>query len=214
VGWEIWTGESSALQEVPSLHLEEADVETAWGASPYDARAHPLFPFLSEHLAGHSRWAAMDKARETIVAYRDACNTAVAEIEAGLRVELNRLDQDQQEAMAQSLLAQLFHRAAGYQGGLAYSHTPEPVVMAGQRRWYLRLGAWSVGPADKSLDLEPLARVHEALALSDVSTWSSLTALARTHRNAEAAIEAFQHTLLPEFAVARAIKSAGCGLCV
>ncbi|MCH7553771.1 MAG: site-specific integrase, partial [Chloroflexi bacterium] len=167
IGWRIWTGESQALQEAPSLHQEDADVEAAWGTGPYDARTHPLFPFLSEHLAGHSFWAALEGAREAMVVYRDACNTAMAEIEIRLRTGLDRIDPDQLGAMALSLLAQLFHRAAGYQGGLACSYAREPAMIAGRRLWYLRLGAWSVGPADDPRELEPVARVHEALAQSD-----------------------------------------------
>ena len=58
----MWDGWDSSYWADAPRDPEESGGEDEWGSGPYDARTHPLFPLLRQHLHEHQCWRLLEDA--------------------------------------------------------------------------------------------------------------------------------------------------------
>lgn len=207
----VWGGRSG-WSDTPK-DAEEESVEREWGFGQYDARTHPLFSLLREHLAPHSCWAELEQAEEEFRIYRDACERfrGVVWQEVKNRVPDHK-DAETMGAMVQSLMSDAYYQATCSSGGLRFSYEPQKVQVRDKPMWHLELGAWGVGLVQNLAELEPIASTHRELTRVLPGT-AELKELCESDAKARLVMDRFQRGLYPDALLRKLVVNGRCCLC-
>ncbi len=210
--WAMWEGAADLSPERSIPDAREERVEAQWGIGPYDARSHPLFPALKQHLPGHRSWEALGELERRARVFRAATDHAFGQIDQVIKERLPGAAPTDIDALARSLLLHAHYRATTPGGGLEFSYEPQAKAEGGRIRWSLRLGQWSVGDKEEPRDLEPLRDLHRELAAA-VPRWDAMSAMATAYRACQDAVRAFKEALGPDMALRRSLRSTRCDVC-
>ena len=211
----FWRGEDSSFPRSWAVDAEEFTVSMDGGHNFTDARRHPLFPLVEQHLEGNPSLQLLEDAETVIELCATAHQKLFTFINRRLISELPDLSPDGLKGMAFSLIMDAQHRLAGYRG-LPFSYKPvrtNPLGIEGlPLAWHLELGFWRVGDVDNPEALTRAAQVHKLL-IEAIPKWATYEWVKTTTDKAQQAIEEFQRSLRPDARLRRLLISSRCSEC-
>ena len=109
----FWSGRPAIPARDPAeMSEEEWNVEEGWRGGPFNARRHPLFPCLRNHLAGESLWQDFELLEGQAKDYLGACRVGFATAVEKVKANLPGLPEVDVHSMATSVVAGAGRRAS------------------------------------------------------------------------------------------------------
>ena len=208
-----WCGKPLSIDTPAPRGAEEKRVESTWGFGRFDARAHPLFEPLKQHLSGNPCWQSILGFDNKSKDYYQACQRAYEMVLKKTRRSMPKATDMEAASIARSLTEYAWRQAAFPDTArIEFDYTPQRAP-GGEGWYYLQLAYVGIGHEHNPEHLGGIAAAHRRLTAELPST-PEITKANEAYRAASAAMNQFRTALSPDARLRKLLVDGRCDLCV